>query len=385
MFTRLLLLSFVSICLLNCKNPDLDVARNPAEAQAEPDQTIARSIPSKDTSLVAYYDFENDMGNWYEKSMCCDWAIQLTKQVRRSGLGALKFEIRRQDGNVSRSELGQKPINTNQDGWYAFSTYFPSSFTQESSEDCITQWQAKPDLALGEEWRSPPMLLGILNDHFVLEVRTDANKITKQGNYTFNRIDLGPVEKENWLDWVFHVKWAYDNTGVIEIWRNKQLVLSRFNQPNSYNDDLYPYFKIGLYKWDWASLANKSTSSSRVMYVDEVTIGTQFSSLTNVSPDPINALPVKLASFKVAKSGGAAHLTWATTEEANTARFEIERSLNARDWKTIGSKSAVGQSRSLVNYNFADSAPKKGNNYYRLKIIDNDRTYAYSSIKNVNF
>lgn len=53
-------------------------------------------------------------------------------------------------------------------------------------------------------------------------------------------------------------------------------------------------------------------------------------------------------------------------------------------WKNLGFvdvKSVNGNSSSTHNYNFADKAPLKGVNYYRLKMVDLDGTFAFSSVK----
>ncbi|MEO6685035.1 MAG: choice-of-anchor E domain-containing protein [Dyadobacter sp.] len=97
------------------------------------------------------------------------------------------------------------------------------------------------------------------------------------------------------------------------------------------------------------------------------------------------ALPVKLISFKVNKEGAAANLTWKTTEEINSERFDIERSSNGKQWQTIGSVAAQGESAAVISYNFTDSEPMTGVNLYRLKMIDRDQTYAYSRINQLDF
>jgi hypothetical protein len=387
MYFRRLLVILLCFLTFNCKNPNLELEQAPTEsAPTNLIESQSRSIAATDTTIIAYYDFEKELGSWYEKNMCCPWSIGLTGFPRRSGNSAMKVEVRKGDiSNGPRSELGQAP-NKITEGWFGFSLYFPSSFLKETSEESIVQWQAKPDLAIGEAWRSPPMLLGVLNDRFVLEIRSDTSKITVQGNFTFTRIDLGPVSKEIWHDWVFHVKWAHDHTGIVEVWKDKKLVVSRHNQPNSYNDDLSPYFKVGVYKWDWSNPAIQTVSDNRTMYVDEVTIGNRHSTFEKVSPGIVPlALPVKLISFTVAKAGKNAQLSWATTEEVNSEKFVIERSADARNWKSIGQRAAMGESTALSNYTFPDQAPLPGANYYRLKVVDSDGTFVYSVIKNLNF
>lgn len=96
------------------------------------------------------------------------------------------------------------------------------------------------------------------------------------------------------------------------------------------------------------------------------------------------ALPVSLVSFTV-KSGenNSTLLTWATTAETNSDRFEIEHSTTGKTWNRIATVAANGKSQRLINYNFSHTMPAKGRNLYRLKMIDQDATFAYSRIRSI--
>jgi len=99
------------------------------------------------------------------------------------------------------------------------------------------------------------------------------------------------------------------------------------------------------------------------------------------TPDP---LPVTLIRFDVYKEGQTSNLKWATSTEQNSKGFEIQRSTDAKSWKNIGfvhAKSLNGNSKSTLHYDFSDKAPAKGTNYYRLKMVDLDETFAFSSVK----
>lgn len=100
---------------------------------------------------------------------------------------------------------------------------------------------------------------------------------------------------------------------------------------------------------------------------------------------PSAVLPVTLATFSVFKEGATAQLEWTTTEEVNAQQFEIQRSGDAKTWTAIARKMAAGESKTVVKYDFIDANPLGGSNYYRLKMIDNDGTFAYSRIQSVDF
>jgi hypothetical protein len=96
-------------------------------------------------------------------------------------------------------------------------------------------------------------------------------------------------------------------------------------------------------------------------------------------------LPVTLVRFVAVKDEGAALLTWNTSSETNSERFEIEHSINGKDWIRIGNLAAQGESTATEFYSFRDHSPSPGENLYRLKMIDADGTFAYSHIENLHF
>jgi len=97
------------------------------------------------------------------------------------------------------------------------------------------------------------------------------------------------------------------------------------------------------------------------------------------------SLPVTLKEFKTYREQKSINLSWSTTEEANSERFDIERSLDGNQWQIIGSMAAEGNSKEQMNYTYIDENPAYGSNYYRLKMIDKDQTYAYSWIRQAKF
>jgi len=275
----ILLVTFFIISLMSCKKR---ISQNTVPIAPVVDEEVY--VSKYDNSIVSYYSFNQNVGSWYEKSECCTWSGVIDPSIKKSGTASLRVELQKNDiSNGHRSELGAEPSTLNKEGWYAFSVLLPSSYIKDSMEESIVQWQSKPDFTIGETWRSAPLFLGVLDDRFVLEIRTDPNKLTLQGQYDFVRIDLGAIEKEKWHDWVFHIKWAYDKTGVIEVWHNKKLVLTRASLPNSYNDETYPYFKFGIYRWGWDDAVN-TTVTKRVLYFDELRIGNEKCNYALIAP-----------------------------------------------------------------------------------------------------
>ncbi|MBL7782925.1 MAG: T9SS type A sorting domain-containing protein [Saprospiraceae bacterium] len=78
-------------------------------------------------------------------------------------------------------------------------------------------------------------------------------------------------------------------------------------------------------------------------------------------------------------------LRWATANEHNTARFDIERSADGASFEKIGAVAAKGNSSTLADYYFQDKHPISGINYYRLRQVDLDGRANYSQAVQVKW
>ncbi len=97
----------------------------------------------------------------------------------------------------------------------------------------------------------------------------------------------------------------------------------------------------------------------------------------------VNPLPVHLTKFNVLLEGQLVNISWETTSEVNSEKFEIERSLNAKNWTKIGTVNVQGQNEKGSQYQFSDNLAGAKMVYYRLKMIDLDGTFAFSTIKSI--
>ena len=109
-------------------------------------------------------------------------------------------------------------------------------------------------------------------------------------------------------------------------------------------------------------------------------------------------LPVELNLFTANVRGRNVTLKWQTVTEVNNYGFEIERSLTLRkeslgqtlskgeglnDWVNVGFVQGSGNSNSPKDYSFTDQKLNTGKYNYRLKMIDNDGTFEYSAVAEV--
>lgn len=108
--------------------------------------------------------------------------------------------------------------------------------------------------------------------------------------------------------------------------------------------------------------------------------------LTSVKVLQVNnwVLPLDLLRFDGRKAGQQVDLEWETTNEENTAYFDIERSRNGVEFEPIGQVEAVNKP-GQHQYPFSDLNPFNGLNYYRLKQFDLDGKSTYSKVISVLF
>jgi hypothetical protein len=92
-------------------------------------------------------------------------------------------------------------------------------------------------------------------------------------------------------------------------------------------------------------------------------------------------LPVQLVSFTASKMNRAVQLNWSVENEDALAGYTIERSVNQISYSPIETIEISGRR----NYRVIDSLPFLGNNYYRLKLKDQNGTYKYSPVRLVVF
>jgi hypothetical protein len=123
------------------------------------------------------------------------------------------------------------------------------------------------------------------------------------------------------------------------------------------------------------------------IYKVDVTLGTCSDNTTDLELKGLNCspFPVRISSFSAKREGTIALITWSTSFEENSDHFEVQHSANGRTWQTAGRVLSKGVALSANSYTFNHTSPLNGNNYYRLKMVDKDGSFAYSPIRSVRF
>ena len=96
-----------------------------------------------------------------------------------------------------------------------------------------------------------------------------------------------------------------------------------------------------------------------------------------------STLPVNLMSFDVKKQKQGVLLSWTTSSEINNSHFEIHRSSDGKDFHNLGTIVGKGNTAQRHSYNFMDTSPFQGDNYYFLRQIDFDGTIKDYEVKAV--
>lgn len=94
-------------------------------------------------------------------------------------------------------------------------------------------------------------------------------------------------------------------------------------------------------------------------------------------------LPLELLSFTGIFKDGRVVLNWSTAVERNGSHFDIERKTTTGAFEKIGQVAATGESSMQQRYGYEDLTAEKGENIYRLKMVDHDQRFEYSSAVSV--
>ena len=86
----------------------------------------------------------------------------------------------------------------------------------------------------------------------------------------------------------------------------------------------------------------------------------------------------ELVQFTGVLNGNKPQLSWTTLYDAGIAFYAIERGVDGSHFTVIDTVPSVGTGNVAAVYNYTDSNPRAGINFYRLKMQDTTVTYTYS-------
>jgi hypothetical protein len=110
--------------------------------------------------------------------------------------------------------------------------------------------------------------------------------------------------------------------------------------------------------------------SPRTIVFDDFSLGEEIAA----SP-----LPVTFTGIVARSENNVVNVQWDVADEVDVKGYEVERSTNGSKFETLGFVNAHGK----PFYSFTDAQPAGGTAYYRVKNVDIDGQYKYSSIVRV--
>jgi len=119
---------------------------------------------------------------------------------------------------------------------------------------------------------------------------------------------------------------------------------------NSYYNTTWHDPNTGLSIWEWM-LTNQKAANT------------------------VQPLPVNFLSLDVQKDWNGARLSWKIEAQVNVQQYEVEKSVDGRRYTRVGVVAATDASQ----YSFTDQMVS-GKTWYRIKSVDQDGRYKYSSI-----
>ena len=98
------------------------------------------------------------------------------------------------------------------------------------------------------------------------------------------------------------------------------------------------------------------------------------------APDERVAEPVELAVFKQAGTPISPIIRWATSSEPATACFNLERSTDGQQWRSVYLTAATGSAHQGATYSVSVQAARKASQFFRVRQTLLDGTALLSSV-----
>ncbi len=144
---------------------------------------------------------------------------------------------------------------------------------------------------------------------------------------------------------------------------------------------------LGNYNWTGGLFTKSVKVSPAGIDTDTLTVTDNFNCLRDsFFITKAQQLPVELISFSAHKTiNEQVLLYWITATEYRNACFSIEWSIDGINFISIGFVTGNGTTNAAHTYQFFHQNPAPGNNYYRLKQVDENSSFSYSIIIPVFF
>jgi hypothetical protein len=231
-----------------------------------------------DAVIPPYDDYVDEQGSGRNADH------EVVAEPARTGEGALRLRLPASDGEKSRRQLRVPDLSfeSGDDLWYGISVYVDEDWNLEQVEDNAElfgsifsfRWR---DISTEANGPGNGIMLDRLEDgqpHFIARRETRGWEYADGGGA--DTIDLGPVRKGQWTDFVIHIRWSDDpETGLREYWRDGRLMGRSAKQTMATDSPVIN--RIGLYQ-------GSAVDQDRTLYWDNHRIGGSYAEVNPACP-----------------------------------------------------------------------------------------------------
>ncbi len=155
-------------------------------------------------------------------------------------------------------------------------------------------------------------------------------------------------------------------------------VVGFFYQASQLNGNTEANLQIAYGNSTFVTTSGSSVNTTDHYIANTLNTPANFASVTAAES---GSLPVTLIDFIARRVENLTTLRWQTSEEKNSDFFEVQHSMDTKKWNALGKVTAARESNGQRFYSFQDPAARRGTQYYRLKMVDVDGSFAYSAIR----
>lgn len=207
------------------------------------------------------------------------------------GSKAVRFVVNRAP-NSFRSEISLPHEEGFQERWYGERVLIPEEWVFDPSKavDIVMQWHGIPG-----NWKAtyPNLEISVGNDRWWIKQSVGSPQAGPIR--TSQKLDA-PVRRGVWVSWVIHAKWSPNEDGLLQIWKDGELVFDR-KGPNVYGTigvEYTPYLKTGIYHPEWhtnndrkreAFDKEKPVATKKIVYITDFKMGNEKAKYEDVAPE----------------------------------------------------------------------------------------------------
>jgi hypothetical protein len=124
-------------------------------------------------------------------------------------------------------------------------------------------------------------------------------------------------------------------------------------------------------------------SNTEYNYTVDASAGSKAADRFRIVFKPQAPLPVTITQVRAFKQNSDIAVEWVAANQINVSSYQIEKSTNGRDFAFASTQVARGGEGATITYNWLDVNAVQGGNYYRIKCVDRNGAFKYSTIVKV--